>query len=195
MKVMAATFVAILLVGCGSEGTKYNIPPGAFNDVSSEQLTELANLGIPINEGLHPPTIEGTYSAATLFRISGNVPNDKVTTFDPMSLKFSGQTSDNTVMVSYMQPKESGDGLGAFVSGNGQDFTIYTKIDGMVNGLHFRTAVLYSGSVDAAGIHFFEMALLFTQKDLDPNHILLEVDQARVIGERDQLAARTTSYP
>jgi hypothetical protein len=193
--ILAPLAVALALGGCGSEHSTYNIPPGAFQYISPGQLDALVKMGMKINEGLAPPDIEGTYYADSMTRIGGNIPNDTAKTFANMSLDLSGQGSDNTIVVSYIQGPESGDGLGAFVSGTGGDFTIFTQITGTISGINFQDAMLFSGTIATDGIHDFVYALLLTKKDPDPTDLAINVNQARVIDENDKLVVRTTSFP
>jgi hypothetical protein len=180
-----------LVAGCGGGGgSKYKIPPGALGYVTQDQLDQLAALGFPINQGLTPPDVQGTYYADSVVRLASNVPNDTANTFANESISLSGQASDNTVSLSYVQGPESGDGLGSFVSGEGTAFTIYTQISGLYSGIPFKDAMLTSGELAADGIHEFREALLLTQKAPDPNNVVLLVGQARVVAESDGLAAR-----
>jgi len=190
---LALGLIALLLAGCGGGGSKYDIPPGALDYVSQQQLDKLAALGLPINQGLTPPDVQGAYYANSMIRAATSVPGDTITTFANESFSLSGQAADNTVSVSYVQGPESGDGLGSFVSGSGSHFTIFTQITGLYSDIAFKDAMLLSGEIAADGIHDLRQGLLLTQKGDDPTNLVLLVGQARVIAESDGLAARTTT--
>ena len=174
----------------------FDIPAGALNYVSQAQLNKLTSMGMKINQGKKPPTVDGDYYCNSLTRTGTNIPNDSASTFANMGLRFTSQGSDNSVLVSYNQSGiEIGTGLGAFISGSGSDFSIFAQITGTYNGINFKDAMIFSGTMTAGGIKDFVYALLLTEKDPDPSGYLIEVDQGRVIAENDKLAATAVSYP
>ena len=194
-RVMAvATVTMAFVVGCGGGGDgdneTHNIPPGAFGFISEQQLDALAAMGFPINTGLMPPNVQGSFYADALVRTGGNIPNDQATAFNDTALDFTGQTAENSVMVSYAQGREMGSGLGSFVSGSGNAFTIFTQIAGTGNGIAFKSAMLYSGTMTAEGIQGFDEAVLLTSKDPDPDAKLISVGQTRILAENDDLVDR-----
>jgi hypothetical protein len=193
------SIVALAAVACAAmvlAACAYNIPAGALNYVSQAQLDKLTQMGMKINQGLTPPSIDGYYYCNDLVRTGGNIPNDSLTSFANLSLDFYSQGSDNSVKVSYNQSNiESGSGLGAFISGNGNSFTIYAQIIGTSNSINFKDAMVFSGTIASDGIHNFVYALLMTQKDPDPLGYLINVGEGRVITENDGLAATSLTYP
>jgi hypothetical protein len=174
----------------------FDIPAGALNYISQSQLNKLVSMGMKINQGKKPPTVNGDYYCNTLTRTGGNIPNDTATTFANLGLRFASQGSDNSVLVSYDQSGyESGTGLGAFISGSGNNFSVFAQISGTSGGINFKDAMVFSGTLTSGGIKDFVYALLMTEKDSDPSGYLIDVDQGRVITEDDALAATSTSYP
>jgi hypothetical protein len=182
---LAAAAVMLSLASCA-----FDIPQGAFDYISSDQLRQLQSMGMTINQGMDPPDVTGSYVCDSLVRTGGNIPGDTANTFADLYLQLASQLADNSLVVSYDQPPyESGSGLGAFISGSGNKFTIYAQIDGVSGSVDFKDAMVFSGTMTSSGIEDFVYALLLTEKSPDPYQELIEVGQGRVITEDDGLAA------
>jgi hypothetical protein len=167
------------------------IPDGAYTYISKDQLDVLTSLGMPINKGMFPPDVTGSYYCDSLVLKDSNISGDDpgYDTYLNMEIQFYDQ-GDGTVFVSYNQSDvEIGSGLGSYISGFGKDFTVYAEIDGNYSGVDFKDAMVFSGTMTAGGIADFTYALLLTWKDYDPTPYLIDVGDARVIEEYDGLAA------
>jgi hypothetical protein len=187
----AAAAIVLSLSTCA-----FDIPAGALSYISQAQLNKLVSMGMKINQGQNPPTVNGDYYCNSLTRTGGNIPNDSATTFANLGLRFTSQGSDNQLLVSYDQSGyESGTGLGAYISGAGNDFSVFAQISGISGGINFKDAMVFSGTITPSGIKDFKYALILTDKDPDPSGYLIEVDQGRVIAEDDAFAATAVSYP
>jgi hypothetical protein len=179
----AATMLA--LTSC------FIIPFGAYSYVSTAQLRTLKDLGLPINDGMRPPDITGTFYGDSIVLKGTNIPGDWPlgTGFGNMEITFYSQHNDGSVLVSYTQGSESGTGLGSFVSGSGNDFSVYAQITGTSSGISFEDAMVFSGTMSAGGIQDFTYGLIMTDKGSDPYDDLINVGDARVFDENDGLAA------
>jgi hypothetical protein len=196
VRILLSVVAAGVVMSLAACDTTFNIPSGALAYVSQSQLNALAKMGLKIYDGATPPTVTGDYYCNSLVRTGGNIPDDTSTSFSNLGLRFTSQGVDNSVVVTYDQSGiESGTGLGAFISGSGNNFSIYVQITGTSAGLAFKDAMVFSGTKTATGIKDFVYALLLTDKDPDPYGALIEVDQGRVIKEDDGLAATSSSYP
>jgi hypothetical protein len=185
--------LAAAVVAVAALSSCYVIPFGAYGYISNSQLRTLASLGLPINDGRDPPDITGTYLADSLVLLDSNF-DDFYSPGDPfadMEIQFYSQASDGTVLVSYDQSGlEWGTGIGAFISGEGNDFTVYAQITGTSSdGIDFEDAMVFSGTLTPSGIANFAYGLLLTDKSYDPYDYLIDVGDARVFDENDGLAA------
>lgn len=185
-------FIAAAVAMVALSSCQLVIPAEAYSYISEEQLRELKGMGLPIHDGNYPPDVTGTYLCNSLTLHESNIPDDPVYSFLNMEITFAGQTSDGRVLVSYDQGIESGSGLGAYISGWGNQFTIYAQITGTYNGVGFTDAMVFSGTMSSSGIKNFVYALLLTDKEYDPTPYLIDVGQGRVIKESDGLAANYT---
>jgi hypothetical protein len=184
------------------EADPRNIQDSIRTFLTPALMDTLKKYGMPIHEGNNPPNIEGFFYANSQGLDSSNVATDAPNkTFRPMSIKLFGQTADQRVSLEYDQTVEKGSGLGAFITGSGEKFTLYVPIKakatraGSPDTVDYETAVCYSGRIDTAGIHDFVNGLVITKKEPDPLKWVLEVGQGRVIGESDSLAAKAPTYP
>jgi hypothetical protein len=186
--VLAATTM-LALTSC------FIIPFGAYGYVTAGQLRTLEGLGLSVNEGWNPPDITGTYYCDMPELIGTNIEGDFPlgTGFNPLVITFYSQTDNGSVLVSYDQGVETGTGLDAFVSGSGNEFTVFAQITGTSTGTYgdidFEDAMVFSGTMSAGGILNFEYGLMLTDKSYDPYPDLIEVGEARVFEEYDDLAA------
>jgi hypothetical protein len=58
--IIPVCLLSLLIISCGAV-SKYNLPGQVQSIISDEQLDQLKEHGLPINEGLTPPNIEGIY--------------------------------------------------------------------------------------------------------------------------------------
>lgn len=162
--------------------------------ISAEQIATLQSLGLPVYEGDDPPDITGTYLCNDLVLYDSNIPEDSPyigDSYADMEIKFYRQYSSGRVRVSYDQSGyETGTGMRSFISGSGNNFTVFTEISGTSDsGIDFEDAMLFSGTISAGGISNFSYGLLMTYKSSDPDGYLINVGDARVFVEDDGLAA------
>lgn len=184
-------FVAIVAV-VAALSSCFIIPFGAYGYISAGQLRTLQDLGLPINEGMDPPDITGTYLCDSLELLDSNIAGDIFgTPYADMEIQFYSQSGNGEVLVTYDQSGfETGTGMGAFISGSGNDFTVFAQISGTSgSGIDFEDAMVFSGTMTPSGISNFTYGLLLTSKSYDPYNDLIEVGDARVFEEYDGLAA------
>ena len=139
---------------------------------------------MPVNDGIDPPNIEGTYLVSPYKLIKSNF-NDSFnssTTFADFKLTFSKQNNANhTVVCSYVNGAETASGLGSVISGTGNNFTVYTAITGTLDGYQFKTVEIYSGEITATGIKNFYHTIIM----VEPTPETILIDQARLFYDQD----------
>ena len=137
------------------------------NIIPDDILKALVELGIEINEGRNPPNIEGTY-LVTPFRLVKSNFSDSLGIgyqFADMQITFSKQNNvDLTIVTDYINGPQTGSGLGSFITGNGNKFTVFTEITGIMNGYPFKSVDIYSGEITPAGIANFYHAGMVTDE-------------------------------
>ena len=187
------TFIAIsfLLASCYDDHSEV-IPGQDF--IPDEILAEIRENGQPIFEGLNPPDVTGEYllSPLTLQKSNfddsykpGKVFANQTTMFsdlDPKSL---------TLRVDIEQAGNLGEGFGSFISGNGNDFTIYVKIAVTEEDGHQTVATeVYSGTLVDGGIKNLYLSYFMIDDGGDPDGDLIEIGQGRLFRDGDGFSER-----
>jgi len=193
---LPVVLISLLLVNCQT-GSKYDLPSQVQDIITDEQLEKLENGGLIINEGLDPPNIEGIYVGDSLVRTfdsKGQGIGNPVTDY---YYKIENQTDDNTITFSYRTGTGSDQALGqgAFISGSGQDFTLFVEVEGYhpADDVHYRDVEVYSGTYTAEGIAHFEYGFIRTYKSVDLD-LYMDVGAYRGYEEEDDLASNS-SWP
>lgn len=168
-----------ILSGCCKDHS--DVIPGQ-NFISDEILENIRDNGQPIYEGYNPPLLEGTYRIAPLEKISStfndiNAPlsfGDEVVTF------YDYDEKNLTLKVSTEQGGSKGRGFGSFISGEGNIFTIYVKLDKEDDkGVNYVNTKVYSGEVTENGISDLTTSIFMIDDAGDPNNEYIENGQGR----------------
>ena len=167
------------------------------NILPDDILEKVKELGIEINGGNNPPNIEGTYFLSPLILVrsnfaDGHSPGHK---YDDMEITLSKQdNAKQTIVMDYKQSVQIGSGLGSFITGNGNKFTVYTPISGTFHGRPFKSVDIYSGEITSTGIKNLNHVLIMTQAAsyslLGPNTI--RNGQGRLFYDSDGFSERIT---
>jgi hypothetical protein len=139
-----------------------------INDlVPAEVLQELKNLGMPIHKGLNPPDLQLKFYCSPLVLKETNVNNDVYRpgyVFADYYGNFYEQNNDKlTIKMDYENGPETGTGLGSFISGEGNNFSVFAEIHGEAQGDKARLIQILSGTITDTGI-----------KDLHVGNFMLE---------------------
>lgn len=172
-----------------------DVPPGVNEFLSPENIDSLRERGLTIHTGLNPPDIQGNYYLNSLAESETGMG------FLNYSYRFYNQTSDLIINVSYISDggHDTAEGIGAFIAGEDQKFSIFVEEEGSVDfGTHvaiFNTATIYSGIRTQDGMEDFQFGFIVTHKENDLNNQLMNVGDTRVIFEEDGLAEQVPSFP
>jgi hypothetical protein len=198
MKRKLTVLIAVLTVltlgfifSCTSEETS-NLPQEVQNMLTPDQLKVLEEHGLIINEGINPPDIQGVYYS-----------NYNYCTFDSTGL-IEGSTVDNYFWTFYDQNdknvkldytaqtiQDQASGAGAFITGDGELFSVFVELVGVNFGVDYTTVMVISGRKTTDGINDFMFGLILTDKDTtaDPfDAIMMPIDGHRIFEEYDDLA-------
>ena len=194
---MLAMVMALSMVSCGSDDKDDN---GGQKDtrISSVVPTEYRNKlerYIEIYDGVNPPNVEGVYlsSPTVLVYTSDNV-FEPGKTFADKYYKFENQNStNNTIDYQAKQSTAIQTGNGAFISGSGNNFTIFfnsTERDGEITT---KMALIVSGTKTSEGIRNLKYAFVMLDK-YDPNNKKMDVGTYRVVKDGDGIS-EPASWP
>lgn len=195
--IACALCIILLFDSCKKKSPEPTLSAKIQQIVPAALLRDLKTKGMPINEGLTPPTIEGIFisNPHTLEVPYGpDDPNQKGYVFSSLTIRFSSQDNKElSVKIDTKSGSTISSGTGGFISGTGNKFSIFAELlvqSGTATGKQLR---IFSGEITPQGIKDFYTTLVFTEKN-DPNRHFLEVGQARIIKDSDGLTSKTNSF-
>ena len=149
---------------------------------------------IPIYDGVNPPNIEGQYLLSpcvlTYDSTGGFSPGDE---FNDCYIQFSNQDMENnTLDYREQETSSSSVGLGAFISGEGDTFSVFFNTEGVDEysdySITFKTALIISGILTENGIKDMDYAFVLVEKSDDPKPHLIPVGSFRSFKDGDGLS-------
>lgn len=177
----------------------WNTEDPRFNDVVPDDIEEELNKYIPIYPGVNPPAVEGTYFIDPFVTVycedegnGGYDPGDIVTS--EYIHFFNQNSSDNTLDIEKrtVSGSSSAKGTGAFISGEGNNFTAFFNTEGESSGIYTKTALVISGTKTSDGIKDLHYAFVMVEKGDDPNDKLMEEGVYRVFKDKDGLSVNSS---
>lgn len=194
--------MAIGMAACGDDkdddddNGNGNKDPRIAN-VIPDDMRQRVSQYIPIYDGINPPNVEGIYimdPAVTVYDSQANY--DVGHEIVPVHLKFFNQNSSNNTLDYHEKEGDisTAEGKGAFISGDGSNFTIYFNTVSTVPqySATLKQALVVSGTKTSSGIKNLVYAILFTDKTGDPDNHLVPAGAFRVFKDGDALAEIAT---
>lgn len=189
------------IVGCSKKSDKDEEIDTRIDDVVPEEIQERLNAYMTIYRGVNPPNIEGCYlldDPEVVFcedeDDGGYEPGE--TGFVEEYIRFSNQDmKKNTVDYEELDDYSEQSGEGAFISGDGNDFTAYFNTTGTydgIYGIYIKTALVISGTKTSSGIENLRYAFIMVEKGDDPDEYLMDEGVFRVFKDSDEIASPAT---
>ena len=180
----------LALVGASEKKRIDHVIPPEYKDRMDPYIT--------IYEGANPPNIEGiyllspnelTYDATNQFEI-GHV-------FSDMYFRFYNQDMvNNTLDYQEKQKSSGGSGTGCFISGEGNNFTVYFNVDVTSRyekyDISLKQALVISGTKTDDGIKNLEYAFVIVDKSSDPDQYVIDPGDFRAFKDGDGMGITTT---
>ncbi len=162
-------FVSILLLpavlclfySCSPASSDNGLSADIKNIVDDATLKTITDLGMPINKGSNPTSLVNFYKASPLTLKATNVLNDYALGHVFSDYKFHFYAQDNaklTIKFDYVAGAESGTGLGAFISGEGNNFSVFVQVHSSSGGKPAEVIHIISGTITSTGISNFYFA-------------------------------------
>ncbi|MBO9636725.1 hypothetical protein [Siphonobacter aquaeclarae] len=199
MKNIALVSLVVLSLFTGCKSSRED-PAAGFsaqirNIVPESIIQNLKDRGMPVYEGTAPPKVEGIYvsSPHELFSPYDGDSYSKGYKFNDLKIKFSEQNDKDLSIRADLKGSTTGTGIGAFLSGHGNFFTLFAEIkatDGVVTSTQIR---VFSGEWTDTGIKNLYTALIMKDKN-DPGETLIPVGQGRILRDSDGLASNSSSF-
>ncbi|MCL2129282.1 MAG: hypothetical protein FWH35_02900 [Treponema sp.] len=153
--------------GANDDNNDDGLTKEIHNIIPDDILEAFKELGIEINGGKNPPNIEGTFLVSPLLLIESNF-SDSLSPgyrFDDNQITFSKQDNANlTVVLDYINGPQIGSGLGSFITGSGNKFSVFTEISGTLYGSPYKSVEICSGEITSSGIANYYWAFMITEE-------------------------------
>lgn len=156
-------------------------------------LTKMVTLGMVINRGETPPSLAGSFFATPFILKASNVPNDFGIgyAFADYNVLFYEQNNDNlTIKVDYFNGPESGSGLGGFIVGTGNNFTVFAEVNSTYAGYSAKMVHVISGTLTATGIQNLYFANFMLDNNDNPGGVWIGEGTGRIIYDSDGQSPR-----
>lgn len=197
--IVTITFSACKKDGEGDDGSdllgENGLPKPVNNIVSADLLNEIKSLGMTVNTGENPPSLAGTFLASP-FELKGtNVPDDWPigSAFADYYATLSNQNNANlSITLSYTSADESGSGIGSYISGSGNSFTVFAKTNSTIGSSSAELIQIISGTLTDGGISNFYYANFMLNNNGDGD-IWLENGEGRVLYDSDGFSEKTSN--
>ena len=203
---MLVLAISVSLFSCKKE--EEDLSTGFSNDIENfvpdSTIQALRDLGMIINEGKEPPTLEGTYLATPYIMLSTSVPNDSYESGDQfIDYKYYLKNQDNEKLTLEIDTEglhlgevlSRSEGNGAFISGYEDDFTAFVILESesyLSSGdtTYTRMLEVLSGTIIQSGIENFQSAILMLNDYGDEFDHYIPVNTGRVFEDGDSIAYR-----
>ncbi len=166
------------------------------NIITEEQIDLLEKEGFEIYEGKTPPKVEGVYLLNTNYcEFDSNNYQDWYTSH--YLYKFYNQDeNNNTITLSYrnIYGNDSGEGVGAFLSGKENKFSLFIETSGLSDNnndgkyVPYKTIEVFSGEIIPQGIKNLEHSFLLKDKGEDVDNEIMKINDYRIFKEKDGIA-------
>lgn len=169
-----------------------------IHTVIPEEIRDVIDEYIPIYDGMNPPNIEGSYYLDPQILIGSSLSYDQVgTEYAPEYQKYGNQDMvNNTIDMVRVQGRdytiEWDKGSGAFISGTGNNFTIYFDMEGESYGIMTKMVYIVSGTKTDTGIKNLTAGFILKEKGDDPEGTLVPVGTFRFFTDQDGMCEATT---
>jgi hypothetical protein len=158
--VLLASFILFTIVSVSCKKDSNNKDEGELsndikNIVPDSILQKLTQLGMPVNKGIEPMDITGIYEASPFELKATSIIDDYPIGSEFADYKFELYDQDNenlTIKLDYVNGSESGTGLGGFISGSGNDFSVFVKVHAISGDSPADVLNMFSGTITDDGI-------------------------------------------
>lgn len=167
------------------------------NFVPQSIIDSMRTWGFVINEGKKPPMIDGVYNdSLDLCTFDNSGYNDVGDYFANYHYKFHDQDNSKlTIALDYeaIDAADTASGAGSFVSGTGNDFTVFTDVKGVDNGVNYEAITMYSGTITNSGIKNLQYSFYMKDKGDDPDNKMIAVGSARLFKDKDGFSEKLSN--
>jgi hypothetical protein len=196
MKTIKYLFVSLLFVSvlsCSSDDDSNGGFDGSLSDiqnfVSPELYNIMTNLGLVIHTGNTPPMLQGGYYMQPCVLSASNIETDNIgSNFAAQTFYLTNMNLSNlTIDYNGAGGSQSDDGSGSFISGSGNNFSIFLTITSVISGYEADTLYVLSGTDTGDGFVDFQLAVFMKDNFGNPGGVFIENNKGRIFVDGDNL--------
>lgn len=184
--------LSFLLASCCKDYSEL-IPGQDF--IPKDVLKAIEDNGQVVYSGYTPPVLQGRFHLSPNVLISSNFDDlfSPGFLFADYFVEFYDFDPNNlTIRVNTEQLDQKGIGYGGFVSGQGNNFTVYVKVESKdADGHTVLITQVYSGALEANGIRNLQLSVFMVDDRGDPNGEYIENGQGRLFEDSDRFSEKT----
>ncbi len=162
--------------------------------IPADVLQAIEDNGQIIYNGYTPPALEGKYLMSPSVLVSSNFSDPYLPghLFVDNIVEFSDfNPNDLTIKVTISEGGANGIGYGSFISGQGNNFTVYVKVDFKdISGHEVLQTEVYSGTLETGGIRNLQRSLFMVDDKGDPNDGYIGNGQGRLAIDQDEFSQK-----
>lgn len=199
----AITFILLVTLGCNNSDDESislleanGLTKEINNLVPEDILTEMIALGMVINTGDNPPSLENSYLISPYILKNSNISKDIIgSKYADAYIKLSNQNNKTlTVKLYKSQASAISKGIGSFVVGNNNNFSVFSEIEITYENYTAMGVTVFSGTLVADGIENIIVALFMVDDKGDPNNYFIENGQGRIFKDADGFSESGVSF-
>lgn len=179
-----------LALACGDkddDSPDSSVPDEVLAFLDTSHLDDMEAAGLPIYRGSAPPSVAGQYLADSLVVIYDDL--DMSPGIYPYTYTFSDQ-SGAELQFAATNGSDNSAGAGAFISGEGECFSVYIDEVGETGGCTYATPSIYSGCVAGSGdLDGWTYGLIMVEQSGTCSGVI-PVGHRRIFEESDGVAER-----
>jgi len=168
--------------------------PSVSDLYSQAQVDAIEGIGLVLNLGNQPPNIEGTFRVEPVIVQASTVPEEDAIGFGLPGQTFTFSNQNNSTLTVDLILVEDGGftsiGSGSFISGSGQQFTVYFISETNIDGFTADSTITLSGVISDNGIENVQAAGFLLNDRSDPGDVFIPNNTGRLIIDEDGLSER-----
>lgn len=201
-QVIAIVVASLLFGACQkNEDPEPEFSAAIRSNIPQETIAKLRDMGMIVNEGVKPPSLDGEYWSSPNVMTKTSVPDDDFSIGDKFAdnkIKLYNQ-DQNKLTISLDLNEYDNDGNvisrsngknGAYISGKGDAFSVFVISEGgnTGNSSRFKTVAVYSGEKTSSGIRNLQFALLMLDNYGNVNQDLIPENTGRAFKDNDGIS-------
>jgi len=195
IKFLLICSLVLLISSCSSDDDSggFDRSTGDIKDFVTPELYDImTELGLVIHTGNTPPLLEGGYYMSPCILSATNIETDNIgAAYASQTFYLSNMNADNlTIDYAGGGGSQQDDGSGSFISGSGNDFSIFLTITSEISGYEADTVFVLSGTETNDGFVDFQLAVFMKDNNGNPGGVFIEDGKGRIFIDGDELVEK-----